>query len=111
MATQLLECPTSPRARSRIARHPGDTPVAPHRTTHRNLGPVQSRWSAACAPLPPAADPTELLHWTPRAIGVAVVLVTLLGIVMLITLVAAFLGVSPEPLEGASQILLSASRA
>lgn len=106
MTAQLLDYPTSRRVRSRAARQSGGVPVAPHRRTRRNLGPVQRTWHNAQAASPrPTTSGSETLYWTPLAMAIAVILVTLLAVVMLVTLVTAFLAVSPEPLIGAAQML------
>lgn len=106
MTAQLLDYPTSATTRARSESRLVGLAVAPHRSIHRRpRGPVNRSWSqvlpaggpAATAHVRAQALPSGQLYWTRRGLAVMVGLAAVLLMVLVGTLVAAFLAVSPAP--------------
>ena len=107
MTAQLTDFPRGASGSSRTAfrpQGPARRPPAPRPVRRPAAGPTRIRWASpgarSCAGVTavPGDDASRRLYWTERGVAVLVTLVALVVAVMGVTLVAAFLAVSDEPL-------------
>jgi len=100
MTAQLTDFPLGVHGGPRTA----SRPPAPRPVRRPSARPTHVRWASAgarsCAGVPaaPVAGARRRMYWPARGVAVLVTLVALVVAVMGVTLVAAFLAVSDEPL-------------